>query len=70
MTIVDKAHPITKGVEDFEITDESYNCVFFEESVHPLIRTDFDPKNAPPSGTAPHRGCWTRRWHPAIWRRT
>ena len=55
MTIVDKTHPITKGVDDFEITDESYNCVFFEESVHPLIRTDFDPKNAPPqrSGAPP-----------------
>jgi type 1 glutamine amidotransferase len=42
-TIVDKAHPITKDLPDgFELTDESYNCVFFEDSVHPLVRTNFD----------------------------
>jgi hypothetical protein len=46
-TIVDKAHPITKDLPDgFQLTDESYNCVFFEDSVHPLIRTDFDAATA------------------------
>jgi uncharacterized protein len=48
ITIVDKTHPIMQGISDFEITDESYNCVFFEDSVHPLARTDFNPMNAPP----------------------
>ena len=44
VTIVDKSHPITQGLTDgFEITDESYSCPFFEESVHPLVRTDFVP---------------------------
>jgi type 1 glutamine amidotransferase len=46
ITIVDKTHPITKDVSDFEITDESYNCVFFEDSVHALARTDFVAANA------------------------
>jgi len=48
LTILDRDHPITEGVSDFETTDEAYNCVFFEENVHPLIRTDFHPMNAPP----------------------
>jgi type 1 glutamine amidotransferase len=44
ITVVDKAHPITQGLTDgFEITDESYSCPFFEDSVHPLLRTDFVP---------------------------
>jgi uncharacterized protein len=46
ISIVDKTHPITQGLSDFEITDESYNCVFFEDSVHPLARTDFDAAKA------------------------
>jgi len=46
ITIVDKTHPITKDLQDFEVTDESYNCVFFEDSVHPLARTDFDASKA------------------------
>lgn len=43
ITLVDPNHPITKGMSDFEITDESYNCHFFEDSVHPLARTSFKP---------------------------
>ena len=70
MTIVDKAHPITKGIEDFEITDESYNCVFFEESVHPLIRTDFNPKNAPPGRNGAPPRMLNPKVEPAIWPRT
>ncbi len=46
ITVVDKAHPITQGLGDgFEIVDESYNCPIFEDSVHPLLRTDFTPKD-------------------------
>jgi len=44
ITVVDKAHPITQGIGDgFDITDESYSCPMFEDTVHPLLRTDFVP---------------------------
>lgn len=43
VTIVDRSHPITRGVEDFDIVDETYLCPIFEDSVHPLMRTDFKP---------------------------
>jgi hypothetical protein len=39
ITVVDKTHPVTAGVEDFDINDESYLWPVFEDSVHPLIRT-------------------------------
>ena len=46
ITVVDKTHPITQGLGDsFQIVDEAYNCPIFEESVHPLLRTDFSPKD-------------------------
>ncbi|HUP39007.1 MAG TPA: ThuA domain-containing protein [Vicinamibacterales bacterium] len=46
ITVVDKAHPITQGLgESFQIVDEAYTCPIFEESVHPLLRTDFTPKD-------------------------
>jgi len=44
ITVVDKNHPITKGLGDgFDIVDETYLCPMFEDSVHPLLRTDFKP---------------------------
>jgi len=43
VTVVDKTHPITQGVGDFDIVDETYLCPMFEDSVHPLLRTDFKP---------------------------
>ncbi|WP_419813719.1 ThuA domain-containing protein [Glacieibacterium sp.] len=44
ITVVDKNSPITKGLGDgFDTTDEAYACAFFEDSVHPLLRTDFTP---------------------------
>jgi hypothetical protein len=46
ITVVDKAHPVTAGVEDFDITDESYLCPMFEDSVHPLLRSNFMPTAA------------------------
>jgi type 1 glutamine amidotransferase len=46
ITVVDKAHPITQGLGDsFQIVDEAYNCPILEDSVHPLLRTDFTPKD-------------------------
>ncbi|MNQ96765.1 Trehalose utilization [compost metagenome] len=35
-------HPITEGVEPFEIVDELYLFEVFEDSVVPLFRSDFD----------------------------
>jgi type 1 glutamine amidotransferase len=44
ITVVDKSHPVTQGLGDgFNIVDEAYSCAFFEDSVHPLLRTDFKP---------------------------
>jgi uncharacterized protein len=41
VTVVDKNHPITAGVDDYDIVDECYLCPMFEDSVHPLLRTDY-----------------------------
>ncbi len=41
ITIVDKDHPVTRGVSDFDIVDEVYLCPMFEDSVHCLMRTDY-----------------------------
>ncbi|MBV9550513.1 MAG: ThuA domain-containing protein, partial [Alphaproteobacteria bacterium] len=46
ITVVDKSHPVTAGVEDFDIVDESYLCPMFEDSVHPLLRSSFHPTAA------------------------
>ena len=43
ITVVNKNHPITAGVEDFDITDEAYLFPVFEDSVTPLLRTSFNP---------------------------
>jgi type 1 glutamine amidotransferase len=50
ITPVDPAHPIVKGLEKgFDLVDEAYRCEYFEDSVTPLLRTDFDntDKNFP-----------------------
>lgn len=39
-------HPITADLGDFEITDESYTCPMFEDSVTPLLRTSWRPATA------------------------
>ena len=46
ITVVDKTSPIVAGLGDgFDVVDEAYSCAFFEDSVHPLLRTDFVPTN-------------------------
>lgn len=48
LTVVDKTHPVVQGLGDgFDITDEAYSCAWFEDSVKPLLRTDFKPTNLP-----------------------
>ena len=44
--VADPAHPITQGVRDFEIHDESYGGFFTASDSHVLLTTDH-PKNAP-----------------------
>ena len=46
VTVVDKEHPITKGLEDFEIHDETYGGYYTAPDVHLLLKTDH-PKNDP-----------------------
>ena len=47
ISFVDKNHPITRGLGDgFFVTDEAYACHWFEDSVQPLARTDFQPADA------------------------
>ncbi|MGL4943875.1 MAG: ThuA domain-containing protein [Thermoguttaceae bacterium] len=38
--VVDKAHPILQGVDDFEIFDEVYGNVYVNPDVHVLLTTD------------------------------
>jgi uncharacterized protein len=42
ISIADKTHPIVQGLgEGFDIVDEVFMHPVFEDSVHPLLRTDF-----------------------------
>jgi type 1 glutamine amidotransferase len=40
MHIEDPHHPITQGLEDFEVTDETYNHQTFCAGIHVLVSTD------------------------------
>lgn len=41
MVILDKQHPVTRGMEDFQITDETYqNVIHPEAKLHDLARMD------------------------------
>ena len=42
--VVDKSHPVTKGINDFPIRDETYKNYVYEENNRPLLRTSH-PKN-------------------------
>ena len=44
--VADAAHPITQGIQDFEIHDETYGGFYTASDVHVLLTTDH-PKNAP-----------------------
>ncbi|MBN2474261.1 MAG: ThuA domain-containing protein [Pirellulales bacterium] len=46
VTVADKEHPITKGVGDFEIHDETYKGYYTAPDVKVLLKTDH-PKNDP-----------------------
>ncbi|MHB8903347.1 MAG: ThuA domain-containing protein [Thermoguttaceae bacterium] len=40
VTVVDKEHPITRGVGDFEIDDEAYGKFWVDPEAHILLKTD------------------------------
>jgi type 1 glutamine amidotransferase len=40
VTVVDKTHPITKGIEDFKVKDETYNKYYVAPDVKVLLKTD------------------------------
>ena len=46
VTVADPKHPITRGLEDFEIHDEVYNNYYTSPKVRVLLKTDH-PKNDP-----------------------
>jgi type 1 glutamine amidotransferase len=46
ITVVDKGHPITQGIDDFEIHDETYGDYYTAPGIKVLLKTDH-PKNNP-----------------------
>jgi type 1 glutamine amidotransferase len=46
ITVADKSHPITQGINDFQIHDETYKGYYTAPSVRVLLKTDH-PKNSP-----------------------
>ena len=55
VTVVDREHPITKGVSDFDIHDEAYNEYYTASNVKVLLETDH-PKNDPKLAWVKHYG--------------
>jgi type 1 glutamine amidotransferase len=47
-------HPVTKGIKDFEITDETYKGYYVEDGVTPLLTT-IEPTSTPVIG-------WTKKY--------
>jgi type 1 glutamine amidotransferase len=43
--VVDPSHPVTRGVHDFEIHDETYNLFDVAKDVQPLLTTDEPQSN-------------------------
>ena len=41
ITVVDRDHPITQGIDDFVIFDEAYKDIYVYPGVHVLLTTDF-----------------------------
>jgi hypothetical protein len=52
--IADPSHPITRGMQDFEIVDEAYRYFYVRPDVHVLLTTD-EPMNE-------SRIAWTHRY--------
>jgi uncharacterized protein len=48
------SHPITAGVSDFRIVDETYKKVWFSPRINVLLRTDHPLSDGPVAWTLPH----------------
>jgi len=53
--IADHTNPITKGISDFEIFDETYKGFYVEDGVTPLLTTD-EPSSTPVIGWSKNYG--------------
>jgi type 1 glutamine amidotransferase len=53
--VVNQKHPVTKGVADFEIFDETYKGYYVEDGVTPLLTTD-EPSSTSTIGWAKKYG--------------
>jgi type 1 glutamine amidotransferase len=53
--IADKKHPVTKGLSDFPMFDETYKGYYVEDGVTPLLTTD-EPSSTPTIGWAKKYG--------------
>jgi type 1 glutamine amidotransferase len=53
--IADKKHPVTRGLNDFPIFDETYKGYYVEEGVTPLLTTS-EPSSTPTIGWAKKYG--------------
>jgi hypothetical protein len=53
--IADKKHPVTRGLQDFPIFDETYKGYYVEEGVTPLLTTN-EPSSTPTIGWAKKYG--------------
>jgi hypothetical protein len=53
--IANPKHPVTKGLKDFEIFDETYKGYYVEDGVTPLLTTD-EPSSTPVIGWAKKYG--------------
>lgn len=53
--IADKKHPVTKGLKDFDLFDETYKGYYVEDGVTPLLTTD-EPSSTPIIGWAKKYG--------------
>jgi uncharacterized protein len=64
ITFVDKTHPITQGLSDFDVTDEAYACHWFPDTFHVLATTDFKPadptKNLNPKVAYSNATAWVK----------
>lgn len=54
ITVADPAHPITRGLSDYDIHDEVYGGVYVDPKAHVLLKTNH-PKNVAPVA-------WTTRF--------
>jgi len=54
LKVVDPKHPVTKGLRDFEVLDESYLGYYVDPEATPLLRTE-EPTSTPVVG-------WTKKY--------